>query len=99
MPKKVVNLSLAAVVREIENILATYPNHAYQQAFCAPDFRRRLIAHVLRQARRLYTVMIDDTQSISLNSLQLSPENQQYIEALVRQGVSEVLQENIAWAS
>lgn len=99
MSKKTASLSLPAVVREIDNILLTYPEQPYQQAFSASDLRRRLIAHVLRQARRLYAVMIEDSRSTSLNSLQLSPENQQYIEVLVRQEVINLLQENVAQVS
>jgi hypothetical protein len=45
--KTIVNLTLPAVIEQIEKIVDTYPYHPHQQAFLIPELRQKLIAHVL----------------------------------------------------
>lgn len=95
-----INLTNQLVVEEIENVLDTYSHHPYQQAFSIPDLRQKLIAYVLSQVHNLYTV-IEDGEEVTVDSKILSSSLAQrlHIEALIRQGIIQILQENAAWVS
>lgn len=93
MTKTIVNLTLPAVVTVIEDVLETYPDHPYQQAFSIPDLRQELIARVLSQVSGCYVVLEDYEQAtLSLQSLPFSPEKRECIEALIREGIEKIFQ-------
>lgn len=64
MNKQIINLTLPVVIEEIEQILATYPRHPYQQAFSAAGLRQDLVAYVLSRVPNQYAV-VEETQSSS----------------------------------
>jgi hypothetical protein len=98
MTKTIVNLTLSIVVREIEEILDTYPGHPYQQAFAIPDLRQKLISYVLSRIPGHYTVVDDiDGNSISVESLYHSSQEKNHVVALIHQGVQHILQEDSNW--
>jgi hypothetical protein len=95
MTKTIVNLTLPALVAEIEKVLETYPHHPYQQAFAIPDLRQELIAYVLTKTSSCYVVVDDGKQpSISFNSLPYSEKERLCIQALIHEGIEQILQKD-----
>jgi hypothetical protein len=93
--KTIVNLTMAAVVREIDEVLETYPHHPYQKAFSIPDLRQELIAHVLSQISNCYIVVARTQQpSVTLNSLPCSLEEKECIKALIHKEIENVWHKN-----
>jgi hypothetical protein len=94
MSKTIVNLLTSVVAREAEEVLTTYSNHPYQQAFAIPDMRQELIAYVLSRAPGSYAVQ-DETNQVQLEdlpSLQPSLGDKQAIRAWIHQGIHHVLE-------
>jgi len=56
MSHELINLTLPAVIQEIENALNEYPVHPYQSAFSIHELRQKLIAHILSQIPNPYVV-------------------------------------------
>ncbi|CDN14702.1 hypothetical protein RintRC_4245 [Richelia intracellularis] len=70
----------------MEDILETYPDHPYQQAFSIPDLRQELIAHVLTKVSSCYVVVEgEEVPSFGLKSLPFSPQERFYLETLIHQ--------------
>ncbi|WP_341733224.1 MAG: hypothetical protein P2A85_18330 [Microcoleus anatoxicus] len=92
MNKTLVNLTLAVVTEEVENILDSYPRYPYQEAFAPSGLRQDLIAYVLSRVPNTYTalpssdVMSDKTVQVRCSSEQLI-----HIENLIHTGISDVL--------
>ncbi|MFL9453931.1 MULTISPECIES: hypothetical protein [Nostocales] len=94
--KTIVNLTLAAIVREIDAVLETYPHHPYQKAFSIPDLRQELTARVLSQISNCY-VVVDTPQkpsSISLNSLPCSLDEKECIKGLIHREIENICHKN-----
>ncbi len=100
MFKKLFNLTNQVVVTEVENVLTTYPDHPYQQAFAIPLLRQELVAFVLSQVRNLYTV-VEEGEELQTDPelLDLSAKQQPDIDALIPQGITQILQKNGEWVS
>lgn len=92
MNKKIINLTLPIVTREIEYVLATYPRYPYQQAFTSSGLLLDLIAYVLSRIPNTYTV-IEETKSSSNNQVsdRCSTEQLLDIENLIHLGIRDVL--------
>jgi hypothetical protein len=92
MTKKIINLTLPALVAAIEDILETYPDHPYQQAFSIPDLRQELLAHVLSQVFSCY-VLIEEEQasSLGLKSSPFSSQERFDLEALIHQAIESII--------
>lgn len=98
MTKTIINLALPVVVQEVENVLDTYPNHPYQQAFSAPDLRQKLISYVLCRIPSCYAVVENSQQPvIDRKSLCFSLEQDLQVEALIRRGIQQIVQEDSEW--
>lgn len=93
-----INLNNQLVVEEIEHVLDTYSYHPYQQAFSIHDLRQKLIAYVLSQAHNLYTA-IEDRELLDPKPHNSFLGQRLHIEALIHQGIIQVLQENAAWVN
>lgn len=52
MEKTLVNLTLAVVTEEVENILDSYPRYPYQEAFSPSGLRQDLIPETFKFAAR-----------------------------------------------
>jgi hypothetical protein len=92
MTKTIFNLTLPTVASIIEDILETYPNHPYQQAFSIPDLRQELIAHVLSRVSNCYVVVEEgEQQSINFQSLACSLKDRSCIEDLIHQGIEKIM--------
>lgn len=92
MEKQLFNLTLPIVNEEIENILSTYPNHPYQQAFSITGFRQDLLAYVLSRVPNKYTVF-DGTKAPSSFPLSLPYPTKQLldIEEYIHLGIRDIL--------
>lgn len=102
MSKTVANLTLALVtdeIEQIETVLKTYPEHPYQQAFAVPDWRQPLIAYVLSRIPNTYKVIEGTEPVVDQRSVYFCLERRLQIEALLYQGIWQILQQNSAWAS
>lgn len=97
MSGRIMNLTLPVVITEIEQVLEAYPYHPYQQAFAIPDLRQKLIAYVLSQVRSLYTVEFNDPGQTLVQSISASLTERLQIEAIIRQGIQQMIQENSDW--
>jgi hypothetical protein len=86
MTKTIVNLWTSVIAGEVEDVLSTYDNHPYQQAFSIPDLRQELIAYVLSHTPGNYTVLEADGGSNDCK-LQLSLEEKQLVRAWIHQGI------------
>jgi hypothetical protein len=97
MSKTIVNLTLPAVIKAIEDVLETYPHHPYQQAFSVPDLRQELIAYVMSRVSNCYVVVDEGQQpSINFNSLPGFRKGISSIEALIHKGMEKVLKKRAA---
>jgi hypothetical protein len=96
MTKTIVNLTEPIVVQEIEDTLSTYPYQPYQQAFAIPDLRQKLIAYVMTRSQVSYTV-VDSEAVFNPNAIHASIEERLQMEALIRQGIDQILQEDAEW--
>jgi len=100
MSTTIVNLTLPLVVEEAESVLDTYPYHPYQQVFAIPNLRQKLLAYVLSRIHNLYAVINQGTELSQASQIaHRSLENRLNIEALIRQGIEHILQENTDWVS
>jgi ABC-type antimicrobial peptide transport system ATPase subunit len=99
MSKTIVNLTLSVVKADAEEILDRYPHHPYQQAFAAPDLRQKLISYVLSRVPGAYAVVEENRKPEFNSSLryQCSKEQRQHIDALIHQGIEQILQEDQNW--
>lgn len=98
MKTQIVNLTLPLITREIEQVLETYPDHPYQQAFANPELRQRLIAFVMSQADCKYGVMDQEhpmqiEPEISLASV----EDKVYLEQCIHHGIRQLLIQQAEW--
>jgi len=100
MTTKIFNITNQIVVREIEDVLDTYPHHPYQKAFAIPNLRQKLIAYILSQVRNIY-IAIEEGEELRIgpNFLSRSLEQRPHIESVIRQGIVHILQEDAEWVS
>jgi len=92
MQKTLVNLTLAVVTEEVENILDSYPRYPYQEAFSPSGLRQDLIAYVLSRIPNTYTAMAP-FDSLPNKNVQVSCSSEQllHIENLIHTGIRDVL--------
>lgn len=92
MDKTLVNLTLAVVTEEVENILDAYPRYPYQEAFSPSGLRQDLIAYVLSRIPNTYTAIAPcDSMSHTTVQVRCSSEQLLHIENLIHTGISDVL--------
>lgn len=99
MPKTIVNLTLQAVVTEIETVLDSYPYQPYQQAFAIPDLRQELIAYVLSRIPCTFSAIEEKAMSHGSRFHHHCLEQQLHLESLIHQGICSLLQEKSDWVS
>ncbi|WP_017655138.1 late competence development ComFB family protein [Fortiea contorta] len=94
MSKSLVNLTNQLVTQEIERVLETYPHHPYQEIFANPDFRQNLIVYVLNRIPNYYVSVSQEEQAlISGDYLHQYLGYLSQIEAIIRQGIEDILRE------
>ena len=92
MLKTLVNLTLAVVTEEVENILDSYPRYPYQEAFSPSGLRQDLIAYVLSRIPNTYrAIATSDSMSHTTVQVRCSSEQLIHIENLIHTGISDVL--------
>ena len=96
---ELVNLTLPAVIQEIEDVLYEYPEHSYQIAFSLPEMHQKLVAHVLNQVPSRYA--IEGSQAFGNSRVHYSSTLQERlrIKMDVRGGILHILRENADWLS
>jgi hypothetical protein len=102
MNKIVFNLTLAVVtdeIEQIETVLRSYAYHPYQQAFAIPDWRQQLSAYVLSRIPNTYKVIEQTEFLVAPKSVHCCLERRLQIEALLYQGMQQLLQENSRWGN
>lgn len=100
MTKTIVNLTQPVVAGEIDRVLASYPDHPYQQAFAAPELRQRLIAYVLGQVNCKYIVSEPEEAPASSPETQFnSTEKIDQLDSWIHNGIQNLIQEEADWIS
>jgi len=99
MAKTIVNLMLPVIQTEVETVLETFPDHPYQQAFAAPDMRQKLVSFILSHMPGMYVVMDGEVICSEGMAASCSGEQRDRIDALIRQGVERILQEESDWVA
>jgi len=94
MTYELINLTLPFVTKQVQNILADYPEHPYQVAFSTHELRQKLIAHVLSQIPNCYTVEGVKEPPKDLMLYPSSLEQRLYMETLIRGSILHLLREN-----
>jgi hypothetical protein len=97
MSSELTNLTLPAVIQEIEDVLYEYPEHPYQSAFSIPELRQKLIAHILNNVPNRYAA---EGVQASSSPRQPSPLQERLrLEMVVRGSILHILRENADWLS
>lgn len=98
MSLSLINLTLPAIFREIEDVLAEYPEYPYQVAFSLSQWRQALIVRILNQTRCHYT-LVENSEDISINPyhLYLPLEQRLRLEGIIRETIIHLLQEYLDW--
>lgn len=98
MPLSLINLTLPAIFKEIEDVLAEYPEYPYQVAFSLPRWRQELITRILTQTSCRY-ILVESSEDISINPyhLYLPLERRLHLEEMIRENVLRLLQKYLDW--
>jgi hypothetical protein len=93
MSQKIINITLVAVIEEIEKILETYPQYPHQEIFTVLALYENLVNYVTSQIPNTYAVIEEQHSSSSKRILpSYSEEELQQIEDLVHCGIRHLLQ-------
>lgn len=91
-----INLTKIAIAQEIEDMLETYPTCPYQQLFSMPDRRQALTAYVLDRISSCYMTPDQNHHLSECSSLLSNLQREKACrEALIRQGIEEILQDKL----
>lgn len=99
MSQGLVNLTLPAVLQEIEYVLEEYPEHPYQAAFLLPELHQRLVAHILSNVPNYYIVQGVQEPFDQSKYPSLPIQERLQMELVVRASILHVLRENADWLS
>ncbi|NET01282.1 MAG: hypothetical protein F6K62_18890 [Sphaerospermopsis sp. SIO1G2] len=100
--KTVAKLTQEYIIGEIESVLDTYPYQPYQQAFAIPDLRQDLISFVVNrlpgfdsQLSEYGIIFSEPVEEESFNcKLSRNPlEQKLYLQNLINQGISSIIQQ------
>jgi hypothetical protein len=92
MTETVANLTLSAVMEQVEDFIRAHPEQAHQQTFSLPDLRQKLITYVMSQIKG-NQVMVDN-QNTDLSPQKIhTTEEQLQMEALICEGIERIAQE------
>lgn len=98
MSKKLLNLTLVVVTKELDLLWEHSPLPTHTNLFNQQDLRQQLIEYVLNRIPNIYSVVEElSTNQIDYQLLSYSPSAQQQIKTLIHQGFKQVFaQENTA---
>ncbi|WP_293128583.1 hypothetical protein [Microcoleus sp. bin38.metabat.b11b12b14.051] len=91
MPKNLVNITLGAVIEEVEMILESYPKYPYQQAFSHSGGRQDLIAYVLSRVPNKYMAIDSGESANQTVQFRCSSEQLMQIENLIHTGIGDLM--------
>lgn len=96
MVSSILNKISPVVVKEIEEILATYPQSPYQEVFKYPHYKQILVAYVLSRISHQFITTDEIDQHNNLyetDHLHLTMPQLLHIESLIHQGIEQILSE------
>jgi len=99
MTEELVNLTYQAVLKEIENVLAEYPNYPYRYSFANPELRQKLLVYVLNRCNHSFSLVEEAEAKVDAKALHHVLEQQPEIRASIHQGIQAVFAENADWAN
>ncbi|MBD3885678.1 hypothetical protein IFO70_28610 [Phormidium tenue FACHB-886] len=92
MSKMLMNLTMPIILEEIENVLESEPYYSQYQ-IAIPDLRQKLLSYTLNHVRRRYRSIDQSEQTVAvLRSNPSSLEEHLQVEAVVRQGIQQLVQ-------
>ncbi|QYO62251.1 hypothetical protein [Leptolyngbya sp. 7M] len=92
MTKTIMNLTLPAILEEIDHVLEEEPYRDYQPLLRSMEMRQELIAYTLSRVHSRYRVIEGHERlTAAVRSLSLTSEERLNIEKVVRQGVYDLL--------
>jgi serine phosphatase RsbU (regulator of sigma subunit) len=94
MPQKIINLTCLLVIQEVKDILATYPETPYQEAFAEAELYNQLINQVLsRIPDQSYTILYE-SEKLPKNPRRFyaSMEERMMVEELIHQTIIALLE-------
>ena len=94
MPQKIINLTCLLVIKEVKDILATYPETPYQEAFAQAELYNQLINQVLsRIPDQSYTILYE-SEKLPKNPRRFyaSMEERMMVEELIHQTIIALLE-------
>lgn len=94
MSEKIINLTCLLVIQEVKDILATYPETPYQDAFAQADLRNRLINQVLSQIPDQSYTILKASEQLPKNPRRFYSciEERMMVEELIHQSIIALLQ-------
>ena len=99
MSHGLVNLTLPAVIQEIEDVLDEYPEHPYQLAFSMPELRQKLIDHILNVPNRYAIAGVKESSGNPKVNHSSHLQKRLRMEMVVRGSILHILRENADWLS
>jgi hypothetical protein len=97
MFEKMVNVTWFGVNAKVEDILQTYPEYPYRDVFANPRLRDRLVAYVLSYIPNRHVMTENPQKWAAQYNCLFSPEEQAYIEKLIRRGIPYLLRTHEHW--
>lgn len=92
MSKQVINLTHLVAKKEIDLILAAYPDASSRKAFRSFDTRNHLLLYVIKRIPSSYvSIELNQQDSFCDKILQLSLIQQQHIQNLIHEGIQYLL--------
>jgi hypothetical protein len=95
--EKMVNITWFGVNAKVEEVLQTYPEYPYRDVFANPRLRDRLVAYVLNYIPNRYVRSKNPQKLGAQYNCLFSPDEQAYIEKLIRHGISQLLRSHEDW--
>lgn len=97
MTKTIVNITMPFIVEKVKEILETYPDHPYQEAFANLDLRQILLAEILNRVPNHY-ITIDaeserEKKSTTPEDLCRFLEQTLNIEMIIHEAIHKILSE------
>lgn len=92
MSNRLVNLTLPAVIREIEYALDEYPENSYQLVYSMPELLEKLIAHILSHVPN--HDVVEGGQDLTGNTQVRLLQERLRMEMVVRGSILHILREN-----
>ncbi len=94
MSEKIINLTCLLVIQEVKDILATYPETPYQEAFAQADLRNQIVNQVLSQIPDQSYTILKESEKLPKNPRRFYSciEERMMVEELIHQSIIALLE-------